>query len=98
MTSLTKLKPAFKTTGGTVTAGNSSQISDGAAAVLLAKRSYAEQHKLPIIAKFVHYSVKGCAPELMGIGPVFAIPDLLAKTGKSHVIQVKKWKTSIFGS
>jgi len=79
--SLAKLKPAFKKTG-TTTAGNSSQVSDGAAAVVLARRSVAQKLGLPILAKFVNYTVKGCPPELMGIGPAVAIPDLMAKTGK----------------
>ncbi len=78
--SLGKLKTVFKK-DGTTTAGNSSQISDGAAAVLLARRSVAEKLNLPIIAKFSGYAVKGCPPEIMGIGPAVAIPELLAKTG-----------------
>ena len=74
--SLGKLKTVFKK-DGTTTAGNSSQISDGAAAVLLMRRSTAEKLKVPIIGKFVHYAVKGCPPEIMGIGPSVAIPELL---------------------
>ena len=58
---LAKLKTVFKK-DGTTTAGNSSQISDGAAAVVLARRSTAESLGLPILAKFVHYSTKGCPP------------------------------------
>lgn len=58
---LRKLKTVFKQ-NGTTTAGNSSQVSDGAAAVLLARRSTAQKLKLPIIAKFVDYAVKGCPP------------------------------------
>lgn len=54
MEGLAKLKPAFKK-GGTTTAGNSSQISDGAAVVLLASRAYAKKHNLPIQGKFVSY-------------------------------------------
>ena len=64
---LNKLKPAFKK-DGTTTAGNSSQVTDGAAIVLLAKRSVAEKLKLPILAKYVAYAVGGVAPEIMGIG------------------------------
>lgn len=78
--SLGKLKPAFKKEG-TTTAGNSSQITDGAAAVVLARRSFAEKNGLPILARFTDYSVAGCAPEIMGIGPAIAIPALLEKTG-----------------
>lgn len=77
---LAKLKPAFKE-GGTTTAGNSSQVTDGAAAVLLCRRSVAEKLKLPIIAKWVAYAVSGCPPEIMGIGPAFAIPAVLEKAG-----------------
>ncbi len=80
MESLGKLKPAFRK-DGTTTAGNSSQVTDGAAAVVLARRSVAEKLGLPILAKFVQYAVKGCPPEIMGIGPAVAIPDLLQKTG-----------------
>lgn len=79
---LGKLKPAFKK-DGTTTAGNSSQVTDGAAAVVLARRSVAQKLGLPILAKFVDYTVKGCPPEIMGIGPAVAIPELLKKTGKT---------------
>ena len=68
-----KLKPAFRK-NGTTTAGNSSQVSDGAAAVVLARRSTAKKLGLTILAKFVQYTVKGCPPEIMGIGPAIAIP------------------------
>lgn len=81
MESLAKLKPAFKK-GGTTTAGNSSQVSDGAACVMLARRSVAKKLGMPILAKFVDYSVKGCDPLIMGIGPAVAIPALLEKTNK----------------
>ena len=74
---LSKLKPAFQA-GGTTTAGNSSQVSDGAAAVLLTSRAYASKHQLPIMAVFRSYSVVGVPPEVMGIGPAFAIPKALA--------------------
>ena len=62
---LAKLKSAF-TKGGLTTAANSSQMTDGAGACLLARRSVAEKHGLPILAKFVSYSVVGVPPELMG--------------------------------
>jgi acetyl-CoA acyltransferase 1 len=77
---LAKLKPAFKV-GGTTTAGNSSQVTDGAALVLLARRSAAEKHGLPILAKFHSFSVVGCPPEIMGIGPAVAIPAALKQAG-----------------
>lgn len=75
---LSKLKPAFKK-GGTTTAGNSSQVTDGAAAVLLARRSVAERLGLPIKGRVIAYAVAGVPPELMGIGPAFAIPAALKK-------------------
>lgn len=75
---LAKLRPAFKA-GGSTTAGNSSQVSDGAALVLLASRSAAKRLGLPILARFVSYAVVGVDPKLMGIGPAFAIPAALDK-------------------
>ena len=75
---LAKLKPVFRA-GGTVTAGNSSQMSDGAAAVLLMSADKAKELGLKPLAKFVAYSVAGCPPELMGIGPSVAIPKVLKK-------------------
>lgn len=80
LASLAKLKPAFKK-GGSTTAGNSSQVTDGAAAVLLAKRSYAEKNGLPIVGRFLAFSAAGVPPEIMGIGPAFAIPAALKKCG-----------------
>jgi len=62
---LSKLKPAFKKEGST-TAGNASQVTEGAAGVLLARRSVAEKLGLPILAKFVAYAVSGVPPEIMG--------------------------------
>ncbi len=73
---LAKLKPVFRA-GGSVTAGNSSQMSDGAAAVMIMSREKAEELGLKPLAKFVAYSVAGCPPELMGIGPSVAIPKVL---------------------
>ena len=78
--SLAKLKPAFDDNGSTH-AGNASQVSDGAAAVLLARRSVAKALGLPILGKFVAATVVGVPPKVMGIGPAFAIPDVLKKTG-----------------
>jgi len=79
---LSKLKPAFKP-GGSTTAGNSSQVSDGAAMVLLARRSAAKQLGLPILARMRSYAVVGVDPKLMGIGPAFAIPAALEKANLS---------------
>jgi len=79
---LAKLKPAFKE-GGTVTAGNSSQMSDGAAAVIVMSRARAEALGMTPIARFVAYAVGGVAPELMGIGPIVAVPKALKLAGLS---------------
>jgi acetyl-CoA acyltransferase len=76
------LKPAFKN-NGTVTAGNSSQVSDGAAMALVTSRQYAEKNGLKPIARLVKYAVTGCPPEIMGIGPAGAIPAALKKAGLS---------------
>jgi acetyl-CoA acyltransferase 1 len=80
--SLSKLKPAFSKTGSTH-AGNASQVSDGAAAVLLARRSVAKKHGLPILGKFVAAQVVGVPPRIMGVGPAYAIPHVLKKAGLS---------------
>lgn len=79
---LAKLRPAFKK-GGTTTAGNSSQVSDGAAAVLAMKRSVAKQMGLPVLGVFVSFAVVGVPPSVMGIGPAYAIPEALKKAGLS---------------
>ncbi len=77
---LSKLRTVFRN-GGSVTAGNSSQMSDGAAAVLLASESAIKQYGLVPLARFVGYSVAGVRPEVMGIGPIAAIPKALALAG-----------------
>ncbi|MBI5086563.1 MAG: thiolase family protein [Acidobacteria bacterium] len=77
---LAKLKPAFHARG-TVTAGNASQTSDGAAAALVMSESKARELGLKPMARFVSFAVAGCAPEVMGIGPVFAIPKALKLAG-----------------
>lgn len=79
---LSKLKPAFKA-GGSTTAGNSSQTSDGASMVLLARRDAARALGLPVLARFRSFAVVGVDPRLMGIGPAFAIPAALSKAGLS---------------
>lgn len=76
---LQKIRPAFMPHGDRSTGGNSSQVTDGAAAVLLMKRSRAEQLGQPILAKYVGATVAGLAPRIMGIGPSIAIPKLLTK-------------------
>ena len=77
---LGKLKPAFKA-DGTVTAGNSSQMTDGAAAVLVVSGDYLERIGKTPLARFVAFAVKGVPPEIMGIGPVAAIPAALKLAG-----------------
>ncbi len=79
---LAKLKPAFKE-GGTVTAGNSSQMSDGAAVVMVMSRAKADALGLKPLVRFVAYAVGGVEPELMGIGPVVAVPKVLKLSGLS---------------
>ena len=80
MGALAKLKPAFHVTG-TVTAGNSSQMSDGGAAVILMSREKADALGLQPLARFVGYATAGVEPERFGVGPVPAIRKLLARTG-----------------
>ena len=80
MASLAKLKPAFAE-DGTTTAGNASQVSDGAAAVLLMRRSKAKQLGLKPLATFVTAAVVGVPPRVMGIGPAFAIPMACKQAG-----------------
>ena len=77
---LAKLKPAFQAQG-TVTAGNSSQTSDGAAACVLMEADRARERGIPALARLVAYAVTGCLPEEMGIGPITAIPKALRKAG-----------------
>ncbi len=82
MKALARLRPVFKV-GGTVTAGNSSQTSDGAAAVMVMSRQRAEKLGLKPLARFVGFAVGGVDPEVMGIGPIAAVPKVLEKTGLS---------------
>jgi acetyl-CoA acyltransferase len=77
---LSKLKPVFKR-GGTVTAGNASQMNDGAAAVLMMSRAKADELGLEPLARFISFGVGGVPPEIMGIGPVAAVPKALARAG-----------------
>jgi acetyl-CoA acyltransferase len=77
---LAKLKPAFSLKGS-VTAGNSSQMSDGAAAVVLMSEAALARYNLRPLGRFLGYSVAGVPPELMGIGPAKAIPKVLKQTG-----------------
>jgi acetyl-CoA acyltransferase len=77
---LAKLRPAFML-GGSVTAGNSSQMSDGAAAVMVMERAKAEELGLKPLVRFIGYAVAGVRPDVMGIGPMEAIPKVLKLTG-----------------
>ena len=77
---LAKLPPAFKP-GGTVTAGNSSPLSDGAAAVLMMNADKARELGLKPLARFVHFATAGVEPDVMGIGPVKAVPKALMRAG-----------------
>ncbi|MBB6599245.1 acetyl-CoA C-acyltransferase [Luteimonas sp. MC1825] len=80
---LARLRPVFRNGqfGGTVTAGNSSQMSDGAGAVLLASEQAIKDYGLTPLARFVSFSVAGVRPEVMGIGPIAAIPKALKQAG-----------------
>ena len=78
--SLSKLKPVFAAKGS-VTAANSSQMSDGAGALLVVSERFLREHNLTPLAKFSSFAVKGVPPEIMGIGPKFAIPDACKAAG-----------------
>ena len=78
---LAKLKPWFDREYGTVTAGNSSQITDGAAAVVLASEEKAREARLPILGRVRAIAFAACDPERMGLGPVYATPLALARAG-----------------
>lgn len=77
---LGKLNPVFKR-GGTVTAGNASQMNDAAAALLIMSRAKAEELELEPLARFISFGVAGVPPEIMGIGPIAAVPKALARVG-----------------
>ncbi len=77
---LAQLRPAFKA-GGSVTAGNASQMTDGAAAALVVSEEFLKKTGLTPSARFVSFAVRGVPPEIMGIGPVEAIPAALAMAG-----------------
>jgi acetyl-CoA C-acetyltransferase len=80
---LAKLRPAFKPDGGTVTAGNSSGLNDGAAMLAVTTEDYAREHGLPILARILSYATVGVEPELMGMGPASAVPVALSRAGLS---------------
>ena len=78
---LSSLKPAFRKTGGTVTAGNASGLNDGAAAMIIASDSYVNRNQLEPMARIVGTAVSGVEPRIMGIGPVEASNKVLQRTG-----------------
>lgn len=95
---LAKARSAFPNWGlGLSTGGNSSQVTDGAAAAILMRRSVAEKMGLPILATHVGTSVTGVTPKYMGIGPAEAIPQILKKTGLAQS-DVSLWEVRIFPS
>ena len=82
MQALAKLKPAFRT-GGTVTAGNSSQMSDGAAATVVVSGQFLKERGLTPMARYAGFATAGVEPERFGIGPVPAVNKLLKQTGRT---------------
>jgi acetyl-CoA acyltransferase len=90
---LLALKPHFDPNSGqgTVTAGNSSQLSDGASATLVMSRERAEQLNIPYRLLFRGFQVAGCEPDEMGIGPVFAVPKLLKRAGLT-IADIDLWE------
>jgi acetyl-CoA acyltransferase len=81
--SLAKLRPVFAAKGS-VTAGNSSQMSDGAGAVILMSEAALKKYNIQPLARFVSFAVAGVPPEIMGIGPIKAIPKVLKQAGINH--------------
>jgi len=87
---LAKLKPVFKE-DGTITAGNASQLSDGASAVVVMDGKLAERRGLQPLGIFRGFAVAGCEPDEMGIGPVFAVPRLLERAGLT-IADIDLWE------
>lgn len=77
---MAKLKPAFKQ-GGSVTAGNASPYSDGASAVVVVSSDYARAHGLAALARFITFAAAGVEPDVMGVGPIRAVPKALKRAG-----------------
>jgi len=84
MEKLAKLKPFFDRRFGTITAGNSSQITDGGAAFILASEAAVKKNNLKPLARVMGFLSAGCDPARMGLGPAYAMPKLAAKLGKKH--------------
>jgi acetyl-CoA C-acetyltransferase len=76
---LARIRPAVP--GGVIAAGNASQLSDGAGAVVVVNKTFAEKQGLPVLGIFRGFHVVGCEPDEMGVGPVYAVPPLLARLG-----------------
>ncbi|MFT3803737.1 MAG: acetyl-CoA C-acyltransferase [Burkholderiaceae bacterium] len=87
--SVSQIKPAIP--GGVIAAGNASQFSDGAGAVVVMEASLAEKKGLKPLGAFRGFAVAGCEPDEMGIGPVFAVPKLLQRTGKK-ISDIDLWE------
>lgn len=87
---LGKLRAAFKT-GGSVTAGNSSQMSDGAAMCLVVSEEFLKEHNLTPVARFMGFSVAGVPPHIMGIGPIEAVPRALKVAGITKD-KIERWE------
>lgn len=85
---LAKLRPVFDKKNGSTTAGNSSQLTDGAAAILLMSRREANKRNIPIMAVWKSFAVEGVPPNIMGVGPVVAIPSALKKASIQSVDDV----------
>ena len=85
---LAKLKPVFDKKHGSTTAGNSSQLTDGAAAILLMSREEANKRNIPILGVWKSFAVEGVPPKIMGVGPVYAIPSALRKANIRSVDDV----------
>jgi acetyl-CoA C-acetyltransferase len=83
------IRPAIE--GGVISAGNASQFSDGAAACVLMSAEAAKSHGAPVMGIFRGFAVAGCEPDEMGIGPIFAIPKLLEKTG-TKISDIDLWE------
>jgi acetyl-CoA acyltransferase len=81
MEGLAKLRPAFKTANGTVTAGNASPYSDGAAAVVIMNADRAKADGIKPMARLITYAVAGIDPDIMGVGPINAVPKALKRAG-----------------
>lgn len=90
MAGLSRLKAAFDRPFGRVTAGNSAQITDGAALLLLASEEAVERYQLPILGQIVDQAWSGLAPEQMGLGPVYAMDRLLSR--KKNLVDIDLWE------